>query len=321
MAMILSVSLPAGAAEIWMAPFDPVWREVHGWPPNGYMALFEPGSPWRQAARSVNVFELYKKFVEQASDSDLEKIIRDLRRRRIALAMQGTPLVATDTCGRGVEGYGPPHDMLRAAARIRRLGGTVVYVALDEPLYHGHRFARRPLFPYQTHHPIPCHSAVTDLARQAATKIAELHQIFPTAKVGDVEPVGAYPPEETGNFSTDFSEWLDAYNKAIGRPLAFVDLDVVWPKPGWPAQFDSAGTALRNAGIPLGVIYDGTPGASSDAQWVASARDHTGTIERRLGARPDRIIFQTWTDYPRRMLPDTSPDTFTGLIRGYVDRR
>jgi hypothetical protein len=307
--------------EIWMASFEPVWREIQGWPPNDYMQLFEPDAPWRQAARGVKVLLLYKKFIEQATDADLEKVIGGLKQRGIAMAIQGTPLVASKACGQAVEGYGPPQDMAQAAARVKRLGGTIAYVALDEPLYYGHRFDGRAALPYETHPPTPCHATIADLARQTATKMAGLHEIFPDAKIGDVEPVGVYPPQEAADFAADFAQWLDAYKEASGRPFAFVDIDVAWLLPGWPAQFDIIAAAVRKAGIPLGVIYNGTRADASDAAWIASARDHIRRIEQRLGTRPDRVIFQTWTDHPRQMLPETAPDTFTALIRGYVTSR
>jgi hypothetical protein len=282
------------------------------------MRLFEPGAPWNHAAEGVKVFELYKKFVEQSDDEDLSRVLGDLSRRRIALAMQGTPLVVSKRCGRAVEGYGPPHDMKEAAARVKRLGGVIDYIALDEPLYYGHVFNGRPKFNYETLAPTPCHSSIAELARETAAKVAEVRQVFPGVKVGDIEPVGVFA-YSTDQLRAELSEWLTAYQAATSSKFAFVDIDIAWLLPAWQAQFEIVVDVVRKAGIPLGVIFNGTRADASDPAWLASARAHIQLIESRLGGPPPRAIFQTWTDHPRRMLPETEPDTFTNFIKAYIE--
>src|SRR5207237_1403411 len=80
-------------------------------PANDFMELFEPNSPWQKTASAIHGFELSKRFVLEAPDADLMRVIAGLRQRNIALSVQGTPLIASSTCGLGVEGHGPPHDM------------------------------------------------------------------------------------------------------------------------------------------------------------------------------------------------------------------
>jgi len=318
-AVLATASLTgAFAAEVWMASLEPVWRAIHGWPANDYMRLFQADAPWGQAARGVKVFEVYKKFVEQSSDEDLSKVLGALSRRGMALAMQGTPLIASEACGLGVEGYGPPHDMKDAAARVKRLGGIIDYIALDEPLYYGHVFTRRPLMNYETQAPAPCHSPIAELARETALKIAEVRQVFPELKIGDVEPAGVFPAGGA-EFRRMLREWFQAYEGATGRKFAFFDIDVVWLQPDWQSQFDDAVSVVREAGIPLGVIFNGTPTEPTDAAWLTSARAHIRLVESKLGRPPDRAIFQSWTDHPRRILPETEPDSFTNLIKTYVE--
>jgi hypothetical protein len=305
---VLLVAMPSQAAEIWFSPTEPVWRQAHNWAPNDYMQLFQPNSPWQAAARGVNVFMLAKKFVGEGNEADLRLIISFLQSRNIALAVQGTPLVSTDACGRGVEGYGPADDMLGVANKVRRLGGTIAYVALDEPLYYGHRFTRQGGAP-------PCQAPITELARQTAAKMAQLHQVFPAAKIADIEPVGGYP----GNYlAGDLTEWLAAYQSASGAPFAFVGLDVVKMQPTWQAQFDVATATLRQAGMPIGIIYNGTPQDPTDAAWIADAKNQIRLNESKLGAKPSRAIFQSWTDRPQKILPETAPDSFTSLVKYYV---
>ena len=64
--------------------------------------------------------------------ADLALNFTDLRRRNIALAVQGTPLIASAECGLGIEGHGPAHDMLAVALRLRKLGANLDYVVFDE---------------------------------------------------------------------------------------------------------------------------------------------------------------------------------------------
>ena len=146
--------------------------------------------------------------------------------------------------------------------------------------------------------------------------MAELHTIFPAAKIADMEPVGPY---HSPDLAADLAEWLADYNAASGKPFAFVALDVVKLQSDWPTEFDVAVGALRKAGVPIGIIYDGTPKDASDAAWIADAKAQIQLNERKLGGKPSRAIFQSWTDYPRKLLPETSPDSFTGLVKYYLD--
>lgn len=305
-----AASAQAASPQIWMAATEPIWREVHGWGANDYLQLFEPGAPWQQALRRVQVFQFSKRFIEQSNQDTLSHIIAFLNQHGIAIAMQGAPNMATRGCGRGIESYGPAPDMRRDAARIRRLGGQVTYITLDEPLYFGHIYrggGRR----------IACHAPIETIAADAATKIAEARQIFPSVQVGETEPYGI-PSVSSEAWASMLAQWFRAFQNATGRPLAFQHVDIVWNRPDAIPQFEAALPAIRQAGITLGVIYNGTPQDPSSGAWVADAKRHVALIERQLGIRPAQVVFQSWTSKPRTMLPDTASDTLTGLIRSYV---
>lgn len=104
------------------------------------MELFEPDAAWAQAADRVYVFKLYGEWVGDdpwtvhASDAELRQVILDLNRRGIALAMEAGPLAATSVCGQGIEGFGGGVRIgIRDANRIKAAGGTLSFIALDEP--------------------------------------------------------------------------------------------------------------------------------------------------------------------------------------------
>lgn len=317
--LLVGFSLVAGlgravAAEplpqIWMAATEPFRRAALGWGRNDYMELFPPGAPWRTAARHVQVFQIAKQFVERASAQQLSLVIAGLRRRGIALAMQGVPNIATRGCGRGIESYGPPRDMANDAARIKRLGGQLAYISMDEPLFYGHLFT-----PHDQR--VACHAPIATIAADAARKIAAARRIFPSVQVGDTEPFGI-PFISAGAWASLLQHWFSAFQAATGQPLAFVHADIVWLRPNAISQFEAAVPVIRRNGIPLGIIYNGTPADPTSAAWVADAKNHIRLIERRLGIVPAMAVFQTWTKRPRQMLPDTAANTLTGLIAAYV---
>jgi hypothetical protein len=303
--------LKTEARQIWLTPLDPVWRSIRNWPANDFMELFEDNAPWQQTASVISGFELSKRFVLEAPDHDLLRVITGLRRRNIALAVQGTPLIASAACGLGVEGHGPPHDMLVVAQRLHRAGADLRYVIFDEPLYYGHEFDGAPGVR-------PCHAPIGIMAEQAAAKIAELRRIFPGVEVGAVEPFGI-PRVDQSVWAADLEEWLKAYALAAGAPLAFLRADVVWGRPNWRAQFEGAVPLLRSLRIPLGVIYNSSPDVTSDQEWTESALRHARLIECDLHVRPDQVVFQSWTDHPRRVLPETQPGTLTHLVAEYIE--
>src|SRR3989304_10093845 len=39
------------------------------------------------------------------------------------------------------------------------------------------------------------------------------------------------------------------------------------------------------------------------------------------GGRPDHVVLQSWMDHPDRVLPESDPTTFTGLIDRYLGTR
>ena len=303
--------LKTEARQIWLSPLDPVWRSIRNWPANDFMELFEDNAPWQQTASVISGFEISKRFVLEAPDHDLLRVITGLRRRNIALAVQGTPLIASAACGLGVEGHGPPHDMLVVAQRLHRAGADLRYVIFDEPLYYGHEFDGAPGV-------APCHAPIGIMAEQAAAKIAELRRIFPGVEVGAVEPFGI-PRVDQSVWAADLEEWLKAYALAAGAPLAFLRADVVWQRPNWRAQFEGAVPLLRSLRIPLGVIYNSSPDVTSDQEWTESALRHARLIECDLHVRPDQVVFQSWTDHPRRVLPETQPGTLTHLVAEYIE--
>ena len=302
--------LKADTPKIWLGALEPQWRQVKGFAPNDWEQLFDKKAPWPIVASHIEAFFVSKRFVRDADEQQLQRVITFLKEQKIKLAMQGTPLVATRECGLGIEGHGPPGDMLEGAERIRSAGGKLDYIAMDEPLYYG------SIFKYvdRAGGRVPCDHTIQELAAQTATKIAEVRNIFPSVIIGDIEPFGVEPRLATV-WKRNLAEWPDAYSSATGMPLAFMQADNVWARPAWEPDFMAGVEILRSKNVPLGVIYNASP---RDPDWLGSAATHFRLIENQMRISPALAVFLSWTDAPARMLPETDPDTMTGLVLQYL---
>jgi hypothetical protein len=158
------------------------------------MELFSRGAKWQRAAHNVKVFKIYSGWAADiARFSDLRRLILDLRRRKIALAAEVPALVATDACGNGIEGFASPHYAVRLAQAIKAAGGTLAYVAFDEPFAFGHLYDG----------PNGCRWTPEKIASDVAAFVSDLHEAFPHVVAGDIEPLWS------GQEPAAFEAWLD----------------------------------------------------------------------------------------------------------------
>jgi hypothetical protein len=294
----------AGSAQIWLGGVDPI--VLASMEPNGtsdFMDLFAPQAPWSRAASQVKVFQASTQFFSKAPDQMLTRMFEDLKRRHIALSLSALILSGDGQCGEGVEGYSAPRQMLAIANRIKKLGGTLSYVAMDGPFMGGHFYSG----------PRACHSSVEAIAKDVAEKVKQMRAVFPDLQVGDIEPVGVTEP---AGWANSLIEWTRAYKVAVGEPLAFVHCDMQWRGP-WQAQLHMLETQLRADGTRIGVIYNGFAADKTDEEWVQHAENHFNTLERDEPLVPDDAVIQTWNRHPSRFLPETQPGTLTYLVNRY----
>ena len=309
-------SLPPHPQTVWFAPMDPAIRTFDiGTPRSGsvdYMSLFSPSAPWATAASHVKVFKLYASLFfpnllpGSLSDSDLDTLLSELNRRNMALAIEWGPLVQQG-CPTTVEGF-TGAAALYMATRIKQLGGNLQYIAMDEPFSHASLYSG----------PNACQWTPQQVAANALTQIALVKTVFPNVIVGDIEVV----PDtiDSPNWLNQYTAWLDAWRAAAGTPLAFFHFDVNWTVD-WRSSVESLRQALVQRGIPFGMIYDGWGTDLTDADWVNDAENHYVSYETQGGTPPDHVIFQSWNDYPKHVLPESDPTTFTHLIDTYFRQR
>lgn len=298
--------------QIWFAPLPPL-KVVEGRPFTGaedFMELFDPQAAWTQAADYIHVFKLYGEWVGDdpwtihASNADLRRVIAELNRRGIALAMEAGPLNATSVCGEGIEGFGGGVRIgIRDAQRIKDAGGTLTYIALDEP------FAFASL--YQGHN--ACGWPAERVAREVGAYIQGVRTVFPSLLVGDTEPLWWDVDVE------DYKVWLSTFREVNGYDLAFFHLDLDFGRADWAQAALALETFTRGMGVDFGIIYTGNPNAPDDESWLTAAGERVKQYELVAGGKPDHVLFQSWHDHPDRTLPEAEPYTFTWFINAYRD--
>ena len=310
-AIILIVSMAPCSAyadnttppRVWFTPRDNLARPGFYAGSPDFMDLFRPNAPWTQAASHVQVFKIYPQFVLSASDADLRTVIVGLQQRNIALALEFGLLTNRTLCGK-IEGY-CGEQTGQAAARIKALGGTLAYVAMDDTLWFGH-FSTQPG---------ALQTPITAIAKDVAKQVATIHRYFPHAQVGDNEPLpDAAPP----GYVSEVLEWVDAYQSAVGIPLAFFHCEFDWRNPESQTQVTQLSAEVRSRGIKFGIIYDGDANDTTGLAWTTNAEEYFVEIEKNQSMIPDDAVLQTWATQPDHALPETQPGTMTYLVNRYA---
>jgi hypothetical protein len=300
------IPLPAVATQLWLSGVDPIVRRVME--PNvrsDYTDLFRPGSPWSRAAANIQVFKTSTQFLTRASDEQLRQMFAFLKEKHIAIATAALMLTAPGMCGQNIEGYSAPGTIEALATRVKRLGGELSYMAMDEPLWFGHRY----------NGPRACRSSIADVAKDVARRVAAIRRIFPNVQVGDIEPFAVRG--QPVDWLDEIAQWIAAYRAATGENLAFFHVDMDWHQD-WRAQLPGLVPVLKAARIKFGIIYDGDPDDTSGIAWTRHAEERFAAVEADAALVPDQAILQTWMRHPAHMLPETQPGTMTWLVNRYA---
>src|SRR5437764_9619936 len=76
-------SAQPAAPVVWISPLDPQWRKAWSFPPNDWDQLFEPKAPWPTVVSRIHVFEFSKRFVMEADDVELRRVLAFLKEHNI----------------------------------------------------------------------------------------------------------------------------------------------------------------------------------------------------------------------------------------------
>jgi hypothetical protein len=290
--------------QVWFAPLPPMPKR-DGRPYIGstdFAALFAKDAPWQRVAARTHVFKLYGEWLGgTASDGDLRRVVAALKARQIAIAVEVGPLIAS-ACGQGVEGFaGGAPEAIRLIRKVAAAGGTVRYLAMDEPYFFASLYTG----------PNACRWSAAKVAAEVARFVREVKAVLPSVIVGDIEPLAGSATAGA------YQVWMAAARSAIGAPLGFFHLDLDWGRSDWASSSLALQAHAREHGVRFGMIYNSAL-ARSDAEWLDAAQSRILTHELDGAGPPDDAIFQSWTDHPDRVLPEAGPDTFTHLIADYT---
>jgi hypothetical protein len=294
-------------AQIWVSAFSAPIRQrasSDGWRKDA-PDQWKPEAPWPTVAAHTKVAWLVAGNMENTSDADLKATIEEVKRRHLELALSIGPLVRSAECAPAggapaSEAYGNPGETELILQKIRRNGGELGYLDMDEPFFFGHR------------DPSGCHLPATKVAQQVATSVASMRRIFPGLKVGVSEVVTA-----DRQLNSELVEWVDAYRAATGESLAFFHADVGWSELAIGSVLPFS-AKLKARGIPFGIYYTADGGVTSDLEWTQSAVRHFTEIEQVRNLHPDHAIFATWVPYPAHVLPENQPGTLMNVPLQYL---
>jgi hypothetical protein len=301
--LLVPAALPASPAApaVWFAPL-PLLRGAPYAGSTDFSQLFAKKA-WPQASRRVSVFKFYGQWiVYNATNAQIRASVRELKRRKIAIAIETGPLSPTGACPPG-EGFAAGEG-LAAAYFVKSAGGSVRYFAFDEPFFFAALYSGEGA----------CHWDKRRVAEGVAAFVRDARKAFPKARFGDIEPLTA--PSDVRRYE----EWIDTYREVTGENLAFFHVDTSWGAvPRWPELLRELEQFARSRGIPFGVIYNGDGDDVTDDAWLSKAQQRFELYETE-GGRPDAAVLQSWTDKPDRVLPE-SRRTFTNLILRYTRPR
>jgi hypothetical protein len=283
----LAVLQPVGAAQVTSVAADRVWFA----PSPGsidYRRLFEHPEEWSRARQLISVFKFYQQHTQTPAADMVGPNTYDALARAGAFRVLGQwkkkiaieagsvkEFYCTPDASGMNESIGKTLDTLRA---VQTAGGSVAYIAMDEPFVSGRaRVCGGP--------------ALEPTADRVATYVSAVKAASPNVAIGLIE---AYPFSSADAIETEVS-LLQARNATP----AFLHMDVDWHLSGAVAfKRDmarlQASAAARN--IPFGIIITGYDG-NADALYAADAYKITDLIAGTFLAwsrMPDHLIVQSW---------------------------
>lgn len=306
------------ATEIWIAPQasvppSPLNRAVD------FLDMFRSDAPWRKTAQAVSVFKLYGSYLEHAPQDQVNLIVENLNARRISIAVEAgvlnTPVAKPACGGPGVEGYSTIARAKLISEKIKKAGGSIAYVAIDEPLWFGRYYkglpGKKP----------GCRLSVEEVIDLVMPVLRVYRDDFPAVKIGDVEPSGvAYQPE----WQSDLQRWLRGLRERLGSRISFIQLDVPFSagsrQVAAALRFYQQLDVLRAENLikDIGIIYNGLPTDRTNKEWIDNAQNHIKLFEHGHKLRPQQAIIQSWTPRPTHALPETDPESLTSLVLYYA---
>jgi hypothetical protein len=293
----------AQANQVWFVSRDQYAQGSMPGVPD-FMNLFKADAPWSKAEATIKVLAVAEDFILKSSDADLKTFFSYLKSHNIAFGLQAGVLVDTSVC-HYLEGYRCV-SMAATLNIIKKDGGTLAYLAMDEPLWYGHISTLTGAL----------RESISDVAAAVAAQVTIVHQIFPDCQVGDIEPVAQ--TNAPADYQSEVLTWGIDYANDTGSPLAFFQADVNWTGTAYKTQLQDFSTMAHKYGIKFGVIYNDSAPASTDIEWTTQAEQNFVNLESITTQVPDQAVIQSWNALPTNDLPETQPGTLTYLVDQYA---
>ncbi len=253
---------------------------------NDYASLFSKTEQWKAARSKINVFKFYtqnvlddpcpicaKNTLSNLADAHAFQV---LAQDDIAIAVE-VGAVKEWGCTSDIT-YGVAQTVIR---NIQTHGGSVAFLAMDEPLFGGRIKVNNTTCGYE----------MEQSAAVTAEFMAKVKAAYPQMGVGDIEP---YP-----EFSVpELERWLLTLQDRDAGP-AFFHLDVDMERVRVEKQdvkkdLRSLSQFCTVRGIPFGVIFTSTwRAAGSERSYYDSTMTWIRTVNEAIGA-PQQMIFQSW---------------------------
>lgn len=286
-AMVLAITPGAQAPTPSRVAADRLWFS----PSPGsidYLDLFSQPEKWPLARQLVSVFKIYQQHTQTPAPdlvgpNTYDALARAGAFRKLAdwkkqLAIEAGS-VKEFYCTADASGMNASIANTIASIRaVQNAGGSVAYVAMDEPFVSGRaRVCGGP--------------ALEPTADRVATYVGGVKAAFPAVAIGLIE---AYPFS-----SADAVETAVALLQERGATPAFLHMDVDWHLSG-TAAFTRDMARLRAFAaartIPFGIIITGYNG-NADALYAVDVYGITELLARTFPAwqqMPDHLILQSW---------------------------
>jgi hypothetical protein len=268
-----------------------------------FRELFEKPEAWRETRSAIDVlFYADHQLNRQFSDDDLRSWFAQIRQWKLKLALEVG----------AVKPWGPTGQKTFQAERpiwdrVRRLGGSIYAIAMDEPLC---------CTRFDLHKP-------DDYAvRETAEFIALVRKHDPQMLVGDTETYPSIP-------LADHTRWIEALERRLAemkvRGLDFYRLDVDWcnfvvfDRGTWQ-EVRKLELFCRRRKLPFSLIYWAADfpamqrrGLADDSTWYVSVM-RQGYDYAMVEGSPDQYVIESWVEGPSRSLPESDPWSFTRSV-------
>ncbi len=275
----VGLTLPVSADRIWFCP---------GPGTLDYLRLFERPDEWARARAVVTVFKFYAQHTQTPAaaivgPNTYDALVRADAFRKLTSWKIKTALEAGSVkefwCTPDASGMEASiRSTLDAVKAIENAGGTLTYLAMDEPwVSGGANVCGGP--------------ALEPTADRVATYMTSVARAYPRLKIGLIE---AYPFS-----SADAIETMVQLLRARGVPPAFLHMDVDWHalRPGdFARDMKRLQAFATSQDIPFGIIIVGYNG-EADALYAID----TGGISNLIAdafqtwdAMPQHLVFQSW---------------------------